>query len=131
MDLGHSSDHVCYALLCLEVKLCILLPGCCSGSWRTEDFKEYNFNAMGQPIVGGHLHPLMKVGGAGGGVRPRLVWLHDLGSSYTWPAALCHVSVVYFCRQPQYLNMIDTSYRAATSPTLHPPSPHPAPSPLV
>lgn len=33
----------------------------CSGSWRNEEFKEYNFNAMGQPIVGGNLHPLMKV----------------------------------------------------------------------
>lgn len=32
-----------------------------SGAWRTEEFKEYNFNAMGAPTVGGNLHPLMKV----------------------------------------------------------------------
>eukprot|EP00879_Flechtneria_rotunda_P029772 GHRR01032219.1.p1 GENE.GHRR01032219.1~~GHRR01032219.1.p1 ORF type:complete len:391 (+),score=106.81 GHRR01032219.1:319-1491(+) len=32
-----------------------------SGSWRTEEFKDYNFNAMGIPTTGGHLHPLMKV----------------------------------------------------------------------
>eukprot|EP00878_Enallax_costatus_P033802 GHUV01037367.1.p1 GENE.GHUV01037367.1~~GHUV01037367.1.p1 ORF type:complete len:388 (+),score=127.44 GHUV01037367.1:149-1312(+) len=32
-----------------------------SGAWRAEEFKEYNFNALGLPTVGGHLHPLMKV----------------------------------------------------------------------
>jgi len=31
------------------------------GTWRTEEFKEYNFNAMGLPTAGGNLHPLLKV----------------------------------------------------------------------
>ncbi|KAF5837016.1 hypothetical protein DUNSADRAFT_4989 [Dunaliella salina] len=31
------------------------------GTWRTQEFKEYNFNALGQLPQGGHLHPLMKV----------------------------------------------------------------------
>ncbi|OQR81833.1 phenylalanyl-tRNA synthetase alpha chain [Thraustotheca clavata] len=30
-------------------------------SWKTETFKPYNFNTMGMPVGGGHLHPLMKV----------------------------------------------------------------------
>uniref|UniRef100_A0A1I8ASY8 phenylalanine--tRNA ligase n=1 Tax=Steinernema glaseri TaxID=37863 RepID=A0A1I8ASY8_9BILA len=30
-------------------------------SWATKTFKAYNFNAMGQSLSGGHLHPLMKV----------------------------------------------------------------------
>lgn len=33
----------------------------CRGTWRTQEFKEYNFNALGQPTTGGHLHPLLKV----------------------------------------------------------------------
>jgi phenylalanyl-tRNA synthetase alpha chain len=32
-----------------------------SGDWKNVEFKEYNFNAKGQPIEGGHLHPLNKV----------------------------------------------------------------------
>lgn len=32
-----------------------------SGSWRSEEFKDYNFNAFGAPVTGGNLHPLMKV----------------------------------------------------------------------
>eukprot|EP01112_Ceratiomyxa_fruticulosa_P018562 TRINITY_DN595_c0_g1_i1.p1 TRINITY_DN595_c0_g1~~TRINITY_DN595_c0_g1_i1.p1 ORF type:complete len:543 (+),score=151.81 TRINITY_DN595_c0_g1_i1:69-1631(+) len=32
-----------------------------SGSWRDEQFKDYNFQAMGSLTAGGHLHPLMKV----------------------------------------------------------------------
>ncbi|XP_059462755.1 phenylalanine--tRNA ligase alpha subunit, cytoplasmic [Corylus avellana] len=32
-----------------------------SGDWKNLEFKEYNFNAKGQPIEGGHLHPLNKV----------------------------------------------------------------------
>jgi len=32
------------------------------GTWRTQEFKEYNFNALGQLPQGGHLHPLLKVG---------------------------------------------------------------------
>jgi phenylalanyl-tRNA synthetase alpha chain len=32
-----------------------------SGSWKTQTFKQYNFNATGIPPQGGHLHPLMKV----------------------------------------------------------------------
>ena len=31
-----------------------------SGEWKNLEFKEYNFNAKGQPIEGGHLHPLNK-----------------------------------------------------------------------
>ena len=34
----------------------------CSGSWKTADFKAYNFNALGVPTSGGYLHPLLKVG---------------------------------------------------------------------
>ena len=29
--------------------------------WKQEQFKQYNFKAMGLPVGGGHLHPLMKV----------------------------------------------------------------------
>ncbi|CAG5129134.1 unnamed protein product [Candidula unifasciata] len=32
-----------------------------SGSWKTTQFKPYNFNALGVPAVRGHLHPLLKV----------------------------------------------------------------------
>lgn len=32
-----------------------------SGSWRTKQFKKYNFEAFGIMPSGGHLHPLMKV----------------------------------------------------------------------
>lgn len=32
-----------------------------SGQWKTEEFKQYNFNAVGIQPQGGHLHPLMKV----------------------------------------------------------------------
>jgi len=32
-----------------------------SGAWKTETFKEYNFNSLGVPTAGGHLHPLLKV----------------------------------------------------------------------
>ncbi|PVU92954.1 hypothetical protein BB559_003526 [Furculomyces boomerangus] len=32
-----------------------------SGSWKTEKFKEYNFDAAGLPTKGGYLHPLLKV----------------------------------------------------------------------
>lgn len=31
------------------------------GTWRTEKFKPYNFEALGLPLSGGHLHPLLKV----------------------------------------------------------------------
>ncbi|XP_022155502.1 phenylalanine--tRNA ligase alpha subunit, cytoplasmic [Momordica charantia] len=31
------------------------------GDWRGLEFKDYNFNALGQPTEGGHLHPLLKV----------------------------------------------------------------------
>ncbi|KAL0741470.1 hypothetical protein Bca4012_082983 [Brassica carinata] len=30
-------------------------------NWTELDFKEYNFNAKGQPVDAGHLHPLLKV----------------------------------------------------------------------
>jgi phenylalanyl-tRNA synthetase alpha chain len=32
-----------------------------TGSWKDVQFKKYNFNAVGQPGSGGHLHPLLKV----------------------------------------------------------------------
>eukprot|EP00761_Pharyngomonas_kirbyi_P014359 gb/GECH01014389.1/.p1 GENE.gb/GECH01014389.1/~~gb/GECH01014389.1/.p1 ORF type:complete len:500 (+),score=165.68 gb/GECH01014389.1/:1-1500(+) len=32
-----------------------------SGSWRQELFKSFNFNALGKPVRGGALHPLLKV----------------------------------------------------------------------
>merc|ERR1711991_794845 len=32
-----------------------------SGSWKDEEFKPYNFNAMGLNPNGGYLHPLLKV----------------------------------------------------------------------
>ncbi|KAF8072572.1 Phenylalanine--tRNA ligase alpha subunit [Scenedesmus sp. PABB004] len=32
-----------------------------SGAWRGVEFKAYNFNALGRPPAGGHLHPLLKV----------------------------------------------------------------------
>lgn len=44
------------ASLSVHVSLCL-----CSGSWRSEEFKDYNFNAFGAPVTGGNLHPLMKV----------------------------------------------------------------------
>ncbi|KXZ54325.1 hypothetical protein GPECTOR_5g409 [Gonium pectorale] len=31
------------------------------GTWRTQEFKDYNFNAFGVLPSGGHLHPLLKV----------------------------------------------------------------------
>lgn len=31
------------------------------GTWRDQDFKEYNFKALGLPPQCGHLHPLLKV----------------------------------------------------------------------
>ncbi|KAL1208145.1 Phenylalanine--tRNA ligase alpha subunit, cytoplasmic [Cardamine amara subsp. amara] len=30
-------------------------------NWKELEFKEYNFNAKGQPVDAGHLHPLLKV----------------------------------------------------------------------
>ncbi|RUS69584.1 hypothetical protein EGW08_022654 [Elysia chlorotica] len=32
-----------------------------SGSWRTAQFKPFNFNTLGVPATTGHLHPLLKV----------------------------------------------------------------------
>lgn len=32
-----------------------------TGSWKTATFKKYNFDAKGAPVVGGALHPLLKV----------------------------------------------------------------------
>ena len=32
-----------------------------SGKWKEENFKKYNFDALGIPPSGGHLHPLMKI----------------------------------------------------------------------
>jgi phenylalanyl-tRNA synthetase alpha chain len=32
-----------------------------TGEWREKTFKPYNFNALGLPVISGHLHPLLKV----------------------------------------------------------------------
>lgn len=32
-----------------------------TGAWRETQFKKYNFQAVGQDVQGGHLHPLLKV----------------------------------------------------------------------
>ena len=32
------------------------------GTWRDQEFKAYNFDALGLPPNGGALHPLLKVG---------------------------------------------------------------------
>lgn len=32
-----------------------------SGSWKEDVFKPFNFDTMGLPVEGGHLHPLLKV----------------------------------------------------------------------
>jgi phenylalanyl-tRNA synthetase alpha chain len=32
-----------------------------SGEWKKANFKKYNFDALGIPPSGGHLHPLMKI----------------------------------------------------------------------
>ncbi|CAM6113791.1 unnamed protein product [Calypogeia fissa] len=32
-----------------------------SGAWKEQKFKDYNFEALGLPTSGGHLHPLLKV----------------------------------------------------------------------
>ena len=45
----------------MQVVHILLLRGCCSGEWLKREFKPYNFNALGQPTEGGHLHPLLKV----------------------------------------------------------------------
>jgi hypothetical protein len=45
---------------------------CCSGSWRSEEFKPFNFNSLGLPPTGGHLHPLMKVGSSSSSAEPSL-----------------------------------------------------------
>ena len=36
-----------------------------SGSWKTANFKPYNFSALGISPTGGHLHPLLKVNDKG------------------------------------------------------------------
>ncbi len=36
-------------------------PHLVRGTWRTQQFKDYNFNALGVQPNGGHLHPLLKV----------------------------------------------------------------------
>ncbi len=45
-DTNRRSDPVCFP----------------RGTWRSQEFKDYNFNALGLPPSGGHLHPLLKVG---------------------------------------------------------------------
>lgn len=32
-----------------------------SAGWKTENFKKYNFEALGRPTSGGALHPLLRV----------------------------------------------------------------------
>lgn len=40
------------------------------GTWKTQEFKAYNFNALGTAPAGGHLHPLLKVRGRRRGCCP-------------------------------------------------------------
>ncbi len=54
---GVVSKAVVFCWLCALIHFGYL----CSGSWRTADFKAYNFNALGQPTAGVYLHPLLKV----------------------------------------------------------------------
>ncbi len=58
--------HSQYLEIIHIVHLCSIAAVCMSllllrGSWKDADFKPYNFNALGQPTNGGHLHPLLKV----------------------------------------------------------------------
>jgi hypothetical protein len=53
------------------------LPAAPRGTWREQEFKEYNFNAFGLPPAGGHLHPLLKVG-AGVGSRAACTLIHHV-----------------------------------------------------
>ena len=49
-------------LICTVRHACaVIVPYTCSGSWKTMQFKPYNFNSLGMPLQAGHLHPLMKV----------------------------------------------------------------------
>jgi hypothetical protein len=63
-------SRVCISQLhqsfCSSTHLPAFLPAC-RGTWREETFKEYNFNALGLPPAGGHLHPLLKVRSRGAG----------------------------------------------------------------
>jgi hypothetical protein len=47
------------------------------GTWREEDFKAYNFEALGLPTAGGALHPLLKV-------RILCVWCGWRGDCCFW-----------------------------------------------
>jgi hypothetical protein len=59
----------CIPFYTLQLLLLLLLFCICSGSWRTEEFKPFNFNSLGLPPSGGHLHPLMKVSSAAAAVQ--------------------------------------------------------------
>ena len=46
----------------------------CRGTWKTQEFKEYNFEAKGRLPAVGHLHPLLKVRCRRRGRGGRLGW---------------------------------------------------------
>ena len=65
-----------------------------SGAWRTKRFKAYNFNALGQRIDSGHLHPLLKVR-----TQFRQILL-EMGSVFcvrNWPHMHEHFMYLRFC----------------------------------
>ena len=63
-----------------------------SGSWKTKQFKPYNFDARGAPPTCGHLHPLMKVR-----AEIRQIFL-EMG----WVAiATCHINLPH----PQFISL--------------------------
>ncbi|KAL0089429.1 tRNA synthetases class II core domain (F)-domain-containing protein [Phycomyces blakesleeanus] len=48
LEIKHEATEITYEMLQ-------------SGEWKNATFKKYNFDAVGVPPSGGHLHPLMKV----------------------------------------------------------------------
>ena len=57
-----SAKCTCTVNLVLpSLLLLLLLFVIISGSWKTKDFKAYNFDALGIRPDSGHLHPLLKV----------------------------------------------------------------------
>ena len=56
-----SAKCTCTLNLVLPSLLLLLLLLVISGSWKTKDFKAYNFEALGIRPDSGHLHPLLKV----------------------------------------------------------------------
>lgn len=52
---NNRNDHI------VGYKRDFIINHCISGSWKNVTFKDYNFNAVGKKVTGGHLHPLLKV----------------------------------------------------------------------